>query len=112
MDTELRALIDHSKFHQAAVRQVAALLPAADEALGALIAETIEAGDQLGFLMVTIAALDAGRRVEAAHLVKGTVLTGDPHRLGNFAWKMAGDVPGALIAALKQIGRASCRERV
>src|SRR5205085_2018947 len=73
-----------------------------DEELRALIAETIAAGDPLGFVMLTTAALDAERRVSAEHLVGGTGMAGDHHRLGNFAWKMEGDVPGAIMAALKR----------
>lgn len=102
MQPELRALLDHSKFHQGAVREVAALLPEADGAFAALTAETIAAGDQLGFLIITTAALDAGRRVNAEHLVEGLGMCGDPTRLGNFAWKMEGDVPEAILAGLKR----------
>ena len=101
MDTELRALIDRSTFHQGAVREVAALLPTTNDDLDALLAETIAVGDPLGFLLVTVAALDAGRRVDARCLVAGTALLNDPMRLGNLAWKMDGDVPGALMAAVK-----------
>lgn len=101
MDTELRALIDRSLFHQGAVREVAARLPATDDDLAALLAETIAAGDALGFLLIVTAALDAGRRVDASCLVGATALVGDPLRLGNLAWKMEGDVPGALMAALR-----------
>ncbi len=101
MDSELRTLLDHSTFHLGALREVGALLPASDEELSAVITETIASGDQMGFLLVITAALDAGRRVDASHLVKGTALANDPQRLGNLAWKMEGDVPGALMAALK-----------
>jgi hypothetical protein len=102
MDAALREQIDHSKFHQCAVREIAALLPPTDEALSAQIAETIAVGDQLGFLFLVTAALDAGRRVGAEHLVGGTALSGDTNRLGNFAWRMEGDVPGAIMAAMQR----------
>lgn len=102
MDAELRELIDHSRFHQGAIREVAARLPATDEALQAVIAETVAEGDQLGFVMVTVAALDMGRPVGAEHLVGGTALLPTPHWLGMFAWKLAGDVPEALLAALSR----------
>jgi len=81
---------------------VAERLPAAEEELGALFAETIAAGDQLGFLLLAAAALDGGRRVDAEHLVKGIALIPNSLWLGNLAWKMEGDVPGALLVALKQ----------
>lgn len=106
MDAELRTLIDHSKFYQGTVREVAKLLPPSDEALSALIAETITAGDQLGFLFAVTAGFEAGRRIDAHHLERGAALSGDPHRLGNFAWKMDGDVPGALMKAIRHGGMA------
>ncbi len=100
MDPQLRTLIDHSKYYQGAVREVAALLPAADEELSALIAEATAAGDQLAFMLITTAALDAGRRVGAEHLMDGTGLMPGAIWLGALAWKMEGDVPGALMAAM------------
>lgn len=102
MDAELRELIDHSRFHLGAVREVAARLPATDEALQAVIAETVAAGDQLGFVMATVAALAAGRPVHAEHLVDGTALVPTPVWLGTLAWKLDGDVPEALLAALSR----------
>ena len=107
MNADLRTLLDNSQLHQGAVREVAKLLPASDDALAALIAGTIAAGNQIGFLLVTTAALDTGRRVDAGHLEKATGFAGDVHRLGNLAWHMEGDVPGALVAAVKRGGMGS-----
>ncbi|HEV7404294.1 MAG TPA: SEC-C metal-binding domain-containing protein [Chthoniobacteraceae bacterium] len=104
MDAELRTLLDHSQFHQGAVREVAQLLPAADDALAALIDEAIAAGDQLGYLLILTAALEAGRRVDARHLAKSVALAADVRRLGNFAWHMEGDVAGALVEAVQRGG--------
>ena len=104
MDAALREQIDHSRFHQGAIRELAAMLPATDEALSAQIAETITAHDHMGFALLMTAALHAGRRVSAEHLVGGTALTGDPSRLGNFAWKMEGDVPAALMVPIRHGG--------
>jgi hypothetical protein len=81
--------------------EVASRLPAVDDALNDLIAETIVTGDQLAFLVIATAALDAGRRIDAGHLEGGTGLVVDFQRLGNFAWHMEGDVPAALLAAVK-----------
>ena len=106
MDAELRTLIDHSKFYKGAVRDVVKLLPPSDDALSTLVAETIAAGDQLGLLFTITAAFEAGRRIDAQHLERGAALCGDPQRLGNFAWKMDGDVPGALLRAVKRGGMA------
>ena len=102
MDAQLRERLENSRFYQAEVLEVAALLPASDEELRAQIAETVAARDQWGFVILTTAALHAGRRVDAEHLVGGTILACDPTRLGNFAWKMEGDVPGAILAAMQR----------
>jgi hypothetical protein len=108
MDAELRSLIDHSRYHQGAVHEVATHLPPTDEALNVLIAELISAGDQLGFLLTATAAFEAGRRIDARHLEGGTPLCAELLRLGNFAWKMEGDVPAALMVAVKRGG--ICRD--
>lgn len=102
MDPALRELLDHSTFHQGAAQAVAALLPPDDDALAALLDETCAAADPLGFLLVMSAALDAGRTVDAACLRRGLGFCMDANRLGCFAWKMPGDVPAALLAALAQ----------
>ena len=80
------------------------LLPETDEALSELIAETMTMCDQMGFILVMTAALEVGRKVSAEHLVRGTAMANDARRLGNFTWKMEGDVPGALMQALKRGG--------
>ena len=100
MDPALRELIDRSKFHQGALREVAALLPTSDDALAALLAETCTGADHVGFLLVMTAALDAGRVIDATQLTLYAGLCGDAVHLGCFAWKLSGDVPAALVAAL------------
>lgn len=100
MDPQLRVLLDRSAFHQGALREVAALLPADDVALAALLAELCADANQLGFLLTLTAALDASRSVDAALLDRAAGLCLDAMRLGCFAWKMSGDVSAALLAAL------------
>ena len=104
MDTELRELLNHSSFSQSTVREIIPLLPEADEALNAWIAELLTNGDSLAFLLVTTAALEAGRVVDAEHLVRGMPMTNDASRLGNFVFQMKGDVMGALLKAMKFVG--------
>ena len=104
MNPELRELIDHAKFYQGSVRAVIPLLPETDEALSELIAETMTQGDQMGFILVMTAALEVGRKVSAEHLVQGTAMANDARRLANIAWKLEGNVPGALMQALKRGG--------
>jgi hypothetical protein len=102
MDPALRALLDHSRFHQGAVQEVVAALPESDAEVGAMLAETIAAGDQLGFLLLATAAVEAGRRLEAELLVGGTALMPNAFWLGCLAWKMEGDVAGTMLAALSR----------
>ncbi len=100
MESELRTLIDRSRFFKGSVLDVAKLLPPSHDDLQNLIAECITAGDQLGFLFVVTAALATGRQVEARHLENSINLLNTPIWLGNIAWKMEGDIPGALLAGL------------
>ena len=104
MDPTLRELIDHSTFHKGTVRAVAALLPASDAELDALVGETVAHNDIFGFLFVLTAALDTARRVDVRHMVKAASMTGDHHRFTNLVWKMDGDIPGALIGVIKRGG--------
>lgn len=100
MDPTLRELIDRSKLHQGSLREVAALLPATDDALAALLAETCTGADHIGSLLVMTAALDSGRIIDAAQFTPYAGLCITTLHLGCFAWKLSGDVPAALLAAL------------
>jgi hypothetical protein len=101
MSPELRHLLDRSKFHKAAVVAVGKLLPAEDSALDALIAETAQTKDQIGFIFVTLAAQINGRPVDARHLADGAMMVKDDHLLGIMAWHTQGDLPVALLAAMQ-----------
>ena len=101
MNPELRRLIDRTNYHQGTVRAMAALLPADDAELDALILETLHEGGVLEFHFVVMAALGAGRSVDARHLVPGILRIPDANTLGLMAWNMKGDVPEHLLAAMR-----------
>ena len=101
MQPELRQLIHRSKLHHGTLRDVGALLPAGDAELDELIAETVREHFQFGFAYIVLAALDAGRTVQARHLAGGAMMLTDHFLIGIVAMKMEGDVPAALIDALK-----------
>lgn len=101
MQPELRHVIDRSKFHKSAVEAVAALLPAGDAELDALIGEAVKEKDQSGFVYVMVAALARGRPVDARHLAGGAMMIKDEHLLGALAWQASGEVPEALLHAMQ-----------
>jgi len=101
MTPELRQIINRSKLHQGALREVLALLPAGDAELDELVAETVREHFQVGFAFVVLAALDAGRPVQARHLAGGAMMLPDDILVGLAAWRMQGDVAGALMEAVK-----------
>ena len=102
MTPELHDLIAGSHYTQATVREVAALLPGDDAALDALIGGLVAHCDDIEFVMVTQAALLAGRPVQARHLGRGAMLLPDRWTLGAFACHVQGDVAGALLEAVTE----------
>ena len=100
MSPELRQLLSRSKFHRGAVNAVAALLPTDDTALDALIGETVREKDQAGFIYITLAALQAERKVDARHLAGGAMMLPSSHLLGVIVWHMQGEVAGPLLQAM------------
>lgn len=101
MRPELRQLIVRSKFHRKAMEAVAALLPVEDGELDALIGETVQEHDAWGFVYVIVAALGAGRKVDARHLAGGTMLFSNRILLAWVAWHVQGEVPEQLMRAVK-----------
>ena len=101
MNPELRHLIDDTHFHRASMRQAVGLLPPDDAGLDSLIAEAIAADDIMAFMVVTVTATHAGRRLEARHLEHGTKFFPSHQWLGRVAIHMHGDVPAYLLAAVQ-----------
>ena len=99
MNAELRAHIDTSRWCKATVEACKALLPSDDKELNALVDEVVADGDGMGFHFIVIAALAAGRVVQARHLEKGAVFFSHDTFLGNCAWHMHGEVAAHLVRA-------------
>ncbi len=89
-----------SAFCQTALRELAKQLPADDAALDHLLAEAVAAKDDKAFTHLILAALDAGRKVDARHLVHGTVLLPNPGVIGTVSMHVAGNVAEALAEAV------------
>ena len=102
MNPELRELMARSSYCQDSMRAVAALLPAEDAALDALLAETVETGEEREFEFVALAALWANRTVDARHLRKGAARVPLFESLGTIAWHAAGDVAEHLLAGVRE----------
>lgn len=100
MDPKLRDIVHHQKLHRAAVLQIQDLLPAEDAALDAMIGEVVAQHDHPAMNFIVIAALAAGRPVDARHLARGTRLLGHPTWVGCLSWKMQGEVAEHLVEAL------------
>ena len=101
MDPNLRALIYERSLYVGLAEQILALLPADDEALDALVAETVATNDARAFNYILISAVAGSRRVDARHLAKGTALIANGDWLCCLAWKMHGDVAEHLVAATR-----------
>jgi hypothetical protein len=101
MNPELREFIEQARFCRASVQRVAELLPPEDAELDALIAEIARENNPKAFLHVMVAALGQGRRVEARHLARGATLLGHPLWLGSVMFKVQGDVPEQMMAAIE-----------
>ena len=102
MNPEIREYIARSDYYRGSVQELGKLLPADDAALDGLIAETVAENDQLAFIFVTMAALCAGRPVQARHLARGTSLMPEKFTLGTIASHMAGDIAKPLLEAVTE----------
>jgi len=100
MSPELRQFIEQAQFCRASVQRVAELLPPEEAELDGVIAETVRENNAKALLHVLVAALGGGRRVEAKHLALGGPLLGHPLWLGSVMWKVQGEVPEQVMAAI------------
>jgi len=101
MSPELRQFIDQSLFCRAAMQRVAELLPPDEAGLDDVIAETVRENNPKALFHVLVAALVAGRRVEAKHLAAGATLLGHPMWLGSILMKVHGEMPEPVLAAME-----------
>jgi hypothetical protein len=96
-------LIDRSKYHHQAIREIIAMLPVEDSELDEWIGEAVESNHQARFIYLTMAALMAERVVQARHLEGGTALMGNYNMLGCIAWHTQGEVAEHLLNAVQKV---------
>lgn len=88
-------------YHRAALTELASHLPGQDDDLDCALGAAVKARDELAFTHLLLAALYGGRTVDAGHLIDGAVLLPDPDTLGVAATHCSGDVPEALLSAVR-----------
>lgn len=112
MNADLRAHVDSSRWCAASVEACKALLPPDDAGLDTLLEEIVADGDRMGFHIVLIAAISAGRGVDARHLAKGAVFFSHDVFMGSCAWHMRGEVAGHLLRAATTTAMPHCHRAV
>ena len=101
MQPEIREFLDHNRFHAAAVRELAGMLPTDDAELDTMIGTAAREHDLDGFQPLVFAALHAGRKVDARHLAQGAALMYGSIWIGLAAFHMTGDVAEHLMEAVR-----------
>lgn len=104
MDEALLKRARECKFTRSAIRELAEQIPPDDEEINQLLARAVSARDELAFTHLLLAALEAGRKVEAGHLVEGTNLLPNPAIVGAAAMHVSGQAGQALIEAVDRGG--------
>jgi SEC-C motif len=99
-----------TKYYQEGLRELGRHLPLEDEQLDRILAETAAAKDDLAFTHLILAALAAGRTVDARHLVEGAVLFPGLKPFASAALHCSGNVARVLAQALGRGGFQSHAE--
>jgi hypothetical protein len=89
-------------FCRGSIRELADHLPADGDELSRWLEEVVRSRDERAFTHLLLAALAAGRRVDARHLIDGAALLPDPGQLAAAALHCSGDVAGALVDAVRR----------
>jgi len=100
-ESELIRMAESIKLYRATILSLGPHLPEADLELDQLLAGLVTARNDLAFPRIVLAALAAGRPVDARHLVEGAALFPGPEEMANAAWHCAGDVGAMLVEAVK-----------
>ena len=100
MSEELRHFIQQSTFDKRTIRQLEGMLPEASE-LDRLLEQLAAEYAANEFVFLVIAALAAGRTIDARHLVRGAPLLSAGEMLVETAMKMTGNVPEYLMQAIR-----------
>jgi len=103
MNADIRAFIRNLSYCKDDMHALARMLPGDDGELDAMIADTVTRSDRDEFIFIVIAALSAGRAVQARHLERGLFLMPNISYLGLLATHMQGDVSKPLLTAVRNI---------
>jgi hypothetical protein len=101
MEEAFREFIRHADFDLASVQQVMERLPADDAELDKIIEEAVAGLEEREFKYLSIAALLAGRPVDARHLNGGIGLIAKTGWLTDVALRMHGEIGQSLIDGLR-----------
>jgi hypothetical protein len=99
MSPDVRELIEKKPFCREGLRGIAALLPESDAELASWLRKAIDGNAAEDFIYLIFAAAMSGRKLNADLLQGGATLLPDDWRFAWIAWRMEGDVVGALLHA-------------
>jgi hypothetical protein len=89
----IREYIAHADFHQAAIRELAGLLPADDAALGRIIGEAVARSEDVEFTLIEFSkAFSQTLEVLPRHVARSTMI---------MIGRLAAGEPGAFVGALR-----------
>ena len=97
-------IVANFDFSQGGLREIGSLLPSSDEELHEWLQEAIAGMEENEFCFLLYAAGMAGRKLQASLLPRGMTLISDDPRCAWIAWRMEGDVCGALQEAVENGG--------
>jgi hypothetical protein len=101
MPPDLLPLLTKASFHHAGIDALSKRLPP-DPELDEWIDDAIARYDNNAYFLLSVAAVHAARTLNGRHLEPGLMLLGNDEHYGPLlAWRSSGDVPGHVLAAIK-----------
>ena len=102
MRQDLRDFIDRHPQCRANFQKFATMLPADDAELDALLSECLDIFDKAAMAYTVLGALGTNRKLDARHMERIVVVTTEVNFLENIFFKMQGDVPKHVLAAMRK----------
>jgi hypothetical protein len=115
MSADVEALLQRAREPSAnrrTLREMIPLLPPDDQGLDLLLARVCQDQEPEAFTNLFVAAMAAGRKPSAHHLIEGGQLLLDPSPLGVAVHHTSGDLGSAMVAAVRRGHMGSEREAV
>ena len=100
MKPEVREYLNDATLRRRSVEDLEKMLPDGDAELDNWISEIVGDSDQVGFMLLVMAALIRERPVDARHLVGGIKLIGVPAYVPPIALRMRGDMPKYMLEGI------------